>query len=493
MRIYEGTDTRSQDLLVGASLAIGMAIWAQRRRRLPLDDLPPHVHPIRFGSAVRPITAWEITPRTWRTVLQVVGWAAIAAYAYLWSHLSAPTAFLFRGGYFLVAVGVAVVIFTAVTNQLGSVARALGNPVFQYVGKISYGTYLWHFPLFAILSASRMHLIGYPLLAVRMGVTLLVATGSFYLVEEPVRRGRMRTLTEWRAWLVTSAAFLAVVAVTVAATLPTAADAAVSIPVPRGPQYSGSPVKVDIFGDSLAFTMGEALTVGHASTPYDVDMIGGADLGCGVVRSTEYSQTGTVYGTAPTCNADSPVDQQWPALWTANIAANRPDVSVLLAGRWEVTDALIDGRWLHIGEPAYDAVLKRSLEEAVRIGTSRGALMLLLTAPCFSSGEQPNGQPWPADSASRLADYNAMLRTVAAEHPDTVEVVDFGSQICPGGTFARNVDGIPVRQADGIHFVVSPVTGQWLASLVFPEAVRVGRLQQAGEGLNGQRLAPSPR
>ena len=33
MRIYEGTDTRAQDMLVGASLAIGMAIWAQYRRR----------------------------------------------------------------------------------------------------------------------------------------------------------------------------------------------------------------------------------------------------------------------------------------------------------------------------------------------------------------------------------------------------------------------------------------------------------------------------
>ena len=251
--------------------------------------------------------------------------------------------------------------------------------------------------------------------------------------------------------------------------------------------------KVDLFGDSLAFTMGESLVVAHAGGPYDVDMIGGANLGCGVVRSTEYTQTGTVFGTAPTCNADSPADQQWPALWTANIATNHPDVSVLLAGRWEVTDALIDGRWLHIGEPAYDAVLKQSLEEAVRIGTSKGALMILLTAPCFSSGEQDNGQPWPADSAARLADYNAMLHTVAAEHPQTVEVVDFGSQSCPGGTFARNVDGIPVRQSDGVHFVVSPVTGRWLASLVYPEAVRVGRLQQSGMGLNDQRLAASPR
>src|SRR5271163_2488842 len=32
MRLYEGTDTRCQDILVGATLAIGMALWAQHRR-----------------------------------------------------------------------------------------------------------------------------------------------------------------------------------------------------------------------------------------------------------------------------------------------------------------------------------------------------------------------------------------------------------------------------------------------------------------------------
>ena len=115
---------------------------------------------------------------------------------------------MFEGGYFLFALGVATVIFCAVTAQTASLSRALGNPVFRYVGKISYGTYLWHFPLFALLDSARLHLLGYPLLVVRIGVTLVVATASFYLVEEPIRRGRMRSLTEWKAWLMTSAACL---------------------------------------------------------------------------------------------------------------------------------------------------------------------------------------------------------------------------------------------------------------------------------------------
>jgi peptidoglycan/LPS O-acetylase OafA/YrhL len=493
MRIYEGTDTRSQDLLVGATLAVGMAIWAQHRPSLPDDHVPCRVRSLRWSARIKPIAAWEITPRWIRLALQVLGWTVAAAYAYLWSHLTAPTAFLFRGGYFLIAVGVAIVIFCAVTNQAGSLARALGNRFFQYVGKISYGAYLWHFPLFAVLDAGRMHLYGYPLLLLRIGVTLLVATASFYLVEEPIRRGRMRSLTEWRAWLVTTGAFLAVVFVTVLATLPTAAEAAtVVIPAPQGPQYAGPPVKVALFGDSTAFTAGWSISTNEAEVPYNVDFYSNGILGCGFMIVSDQIGHGVVTGPNGPCNAANPASQQWPAVWQADLARDQgTNVTMLMAGRWEVTDQVIDGRTMHIGQPAYDAILVRDLEQAVEIGTADGRYMILLTSPCFSSGEQPDGQPWPEDSTARVTIYDSLLRTVAAEHPADVEVDDFGAQVCPGGTFESTIDGIRIRLADGVHFPYETVDGQspapaarWLAWKLLPEAVRVGRLQMAGKPLS---------
>jgi len=493
MRIYEGTDTRSQDLLVGATLAVGMAIWAQHRPSLPDDHVPRRVRSLRWSARIKPIAAWEITPRWIRLALQVLGWTVAAAYAYLWSHLTAPTAFLFRGGYFLIAVGVAIVIFCAVTNQAGSLARALGNRFFQYVGKISYGAYLWHFPLFAVLDAGRMHLYGYPLLLLRIGVTLLVATASFYLVEEPIRRGRMRSLTEWRAWLVTTGAFLAVVFVTVLATLPTAAEAAtVVIPAPQGPQYAGPPVKVALFGDSTAFTAGWSISTNEAEVPYNVDFYSNGILGCGFMIVSDQIGHGVVTGPNGPCNAANPASQQWPAVWQADLARDQgTNVTMLMAGRWEVTDQVIDGRTMHIGQPAYDAILVRDLEQAVEIGTADGRYMILLTSPCFSSGEQPDGQPWPEDSTARVTIYDSLLRTVAAEHPADVEVDDFGAQVCPGGTFESTIDGIRIRLADGVHFPYETVDGQspapaarWLAWKLLPEAVRVGRLQMAGKPLS---------
>jgi peptidoglycan/LPS O-acetylase OafA/YrhL len=511
MRLYEGTDTRSQDILVGASLAIGMAIWAQRRIAVAEADpstdrparrerahpaagtagaFPPHPHRRdrhrRRGPGVVPIRAWEITSPRIRLILQILGWAAVGGGLYLWSHVTGTGGFLFQGGYFLFALGVALVIFCAITAQRGALAQALGNPVFRYIGKISYGAYLWHFPLFQLLSGERLHLYGNPLLTLRICATLLVATGSFYLVEQPIRQRRFLSFKEWRGWVVTSIAVLVVVAVTVAATVPSTAEAADTGKM-TGPQYTGPRVKIMIFGDSVAWRAGFAMLASQPQNTYDVNIDNGAIVGCGVLRSTRYRTHGVSNVMVPQCNTASPASAQWPAQWRTDLEQFKPNVVMLLAGRWEVSDRLIDGRWLHIGDPAFDADLKRSLEQAVQVGTSTGATMMLMTSPCFSSGEQDNGEPWPEDSLSRLAAYNAMVRQVAAEHPSTVELTDFGQDLCPGGIYTTSFNGVQLRDGDGVHIVPTAAAGQWLDTLLLPEAVRLGRLQ-----MTGQPLAPAP-
>src|SRR5207244_938157 len=57
------------------------------------------------------------------------------------------------------------------------------------LGLISYGVYLWHWPIYIVLDRSRVHLGGWPLLAVQIAVTLVVALASFRFVERPIRRG----------------------------------------------------------------------------------------------------------------------------------------------------------------------------------------------------------------------------------------------------------------------------------------------------------------
>ena len=80
------------------------------------------------------------------------------------------------------------------------------------------------------------------------------------------------------------------------------------------------------------------------------------------------------------------------------------------------------------------------------------AWVALATAPCFSSGEQPNGTSWPEDQPSRLAAYNTLIRTVASGMRPQAAVVDLDAMVCPAGKFVTTIDGTVVRAPDGVHY-----------------------------------------
>lgn len=512
-RIYEGTDTRSQDILVGAALAVGMALWAERRKQKPqrvpelgfgrvhpsggtvgLVPAPAHRRDVhrRRGRGNRPIEAWAVDSRWAHVGIDGAGWLCLAGLLALWARLDGPGGGLFSGGEFGVAVMVAVVIFAVVTTPSTTLARVLATPVLRYIGVISYGIYLWHFPLFTWMDASRLHLMGLPLLAVRLAATVALAAASYHLVELPIRQRRFFSWDEWRVWLATAGTVIGVGVVTLAAT-GTAAPAAATAPASRPvhTEAAGPPVKIAILGDSVAWRLGFSLLAGQSEQAYDVSIDNAAIVGCGVLASTQYRAGGKANPMVAACNSSSPADSQWPKRWSDAVATFRPDVVVVLAGRWEVMDRWIGGRWAHIGQPAVDQRVRSGLEQAVAVASATGAYVDLYTAPCFDSGEQPNGQLWPEDSPQRLARYNEIVRSVASEHPRTVQVVDFDDLVCPQGRFTTSVNGVDIRDADGVHIAPTAATGQWLAARLLPEAVATGRERQSGVALNA-RPASTP-
>jgi lysophospholipase L1-like esterase len=149
---------------------------------------------------------------------------------------------------------------------------------------------------------------------------------------------------------------------------------------------------------------------------------------------------------------------------------------MILAGRWEVVDRTYEGRWTNIEDPAYAAYVQQQLERAVAVAGSGGAHVVLLTAPCYDSGEQPDGDPWPEDSPARLAIYNRIVDEVAASSPGT-SLIDFNAMACPGGNYEEYMDGIQVREADGVHF--TEPGGNVFASTIWPEVVGWGTRQLA--------------
>ncbi len=193
-RIYYGTDTRLFDLMAGATLA--------------------------FLAASRPQPAQPS-----RRILHVIGPTAAAVLAVFWVTAGTPgglpTSFMFEGGFLICAALAALVVSDARLVEPGRFSRALAWPPLHFVGTISYGIYLWHWPVIVYVTGARTGLPTLPLDVVRVGVTLVLSTASYYLVERPIRLARPRGLVRW--WGAPLAGILSAVVIVVA-TIPAIAD-----------------------------------------------------------------------------------------------------------------------------------------------------------------------------------------------------------------------------------------------------------------------------
>jgi len=294
--VYYGTDTRAGALLVGCALA-ALLTGAPR-------------YPCRL--------------------LPIVSGLAVAGLAAAWATADGTDPWLYRGGLTLLAVAVAAVLAHLVTNPACVAARVLSTAPLVGLGRISYGVYLWHWPLFQLVDGDRTGLGGVALFAVRIGGTLAVALAGYHLVEKPVRRSRprWRTLGPALGTAAAAAAAVVVVATVVAAPaarlpvaaagsgpLPTAAATSAASAPPATPtgtasarpaRRPGTPVHVDVFGDSVANNLGESLpsTAGLRITDRAI-------VGCGIAPSGPVRFSGTVHPNECT---------GWDTIWRRAIA-----------------------------------------------------------------------------------------------------------------------------------------------------------------------------
>jgi peptidoglycan/LPS O-acetylase OafA/YrhL len=439
-RLYYGTDTHAQSLLVGTALAAALAM-----ARRPGDD---GFVPRLAGSRAR-------------RLLDVLGLVGLAGSAVLWARLGGATSLTYRGGFLLVACCAAAVVLAAACVGDGVTARVLAVAPLRWLGRISYGVYLWHFPIFQWLDAARTGAHGDALAGMRLLATLAVATTSWLVLERPILRGLPRLAGVVRrlprpASLASAAGAMAAVAGAVVAITATSATASSAVPaagvVPAAPPAGAAArTRVLVEGDSTALTLSMALSVDPWR--YGVVQQPDAVVDCGIAEGTAMREHGVVHAASPLCDPTrSAPAALWPAKWARDIAAFHPDVVVLLAGRWEVADRTYDGRWTDILDPTYAAYVEHQLAVADAVARAGGARLVALTAPCYSSGEQPDGSPWPEDDPARVAAYNKAVRRAAGADPAHMSVVDLFSMVCPGGTFHSVIGGVTVRAPDGIHF-----------------------------------------
>jgi len=376
----------------------------------------------------------------------------------------------------------------------------------------------------------RTHLAGYPLLGVRLVAIVSVATASAYLVELPIRRGR---LPRWWTPLAMPVAASLAVLTTFLATVEVSSVAAASVSVGHdalgtAPAHTvagvtstanagtantstantstartgSAPVKVLIVGDSMAGTLGVGF--GRVMAQYGVVAVNEGSPGCSVSMDQLVQVLWfTDPPGAPCVNGDPGA---LLAQWRAWVDEFNPDVVIYLA-RSEVLDQEVDSTWTHIGVPAFDSYLTNRFDQAVDVLSSRGAHVVLLTSPFYDTGVQPTGSPWPEDDPSRVDSDNQIIESMvhipgksshdsgssagsdgSGGHPgqsvfpgisgnSTVTVIDVGAWLSPGGHYSTTVDGVQARCGDGVHLTVAG--SEWLAKRILPFVSLLGRAHQA--------------
>jgi peptidoglycan/LPS O-acetylase OafA/YrhL len=155
-RAYDGTDTRAVELLVGvlASLALH-----QRGRAAAL---------VQRCSRLAPL-----------------GLCTIVAAAML---TTSRSALWHSGGFVVLATATVSVLACALATPNAATSRALSTRPLRAVGTISYGLYVYHWPVFVIATPRRVGLDGWALTVFEWGASLALATVSYVVVERPVRQ-----------------------------------------------------------------------------------------------------------------------------------------------------------------------------------------------------------------------------------------------------------------------------------------------------------------
>lgn len=432
-RVYFGTDTRAQALLVGAAAAALL---------------------VRDWPAV--LAGWSLIRSRWvkwvARILPVLGVVVLAEVV----HRATGSATEFRHGLLIVvAVAAAAVIVPTALDQDGPVARVLEVRPLVWLGVISYGVYLWHWPVFLVLNGERTGWAGYPLFAARCAATLGAAALSWWLIEQPVRRWRPVHVPVLRLAGAMAATAVAVTMVVVPQATRTgsgpmpdvSAAALVETVRPAPPAHAGPrPHTVAVFGDSIAWTIMRYLP----PTP-GISFLDRTTIGCGVVRGGPYRYSGRSLEQKPECDT-------WPERWSERIAHDRPDVVLLTIGRWETVDRMWRGDWTHIGDSDFDEYLEAELRRALEILGSSGARIVVTTEPFNRHGERSDGTLYPEDQPSRVRRWNTMLRTVVADLPN-VDVLDLNAKLAPNGTYTAKINGVLVR-SDGVH--PTPNAVKWM-------------------------------
>jgi hypothetical protein len=367
--------------------------------------------------------------RRTRWALDAAGVVALAGTALAWARLDGASYVLYRGGFWLTELLALVLIACAMEGRASLVARLLGVRPLRLLGVVSYGAYLWHWPVHLYLTSARARIHGPLLEVVRLAATLGIATLSYRYLEKPIRERRI-ALTRPVGLLAASAVGLVLVLAGATFARPAEGRPGPLVAAPRG----NAPVRIRIavHGDSTANSLGWVMvTVGD---PAVAVVMHGHD-GFSLVRDA-------------------------PPAWPANDA----DVTVVFLGGAFLHGIDYNRAWRNACHPEWDRRFERGLEQWLAAASDRARQLWVATVPYpLEQFDTPEYRAW-------VDCINRSIRSVTAAHPG-VRLFELAELLCPGGVCRRD-SSEGVLRPDGVHY--DPGTARELGAAII-RALERGR------------------
>ena len=446
-RVYFGTDTRLFDLMAGATIA--------------------------FIAAARP----QPNARARRT-LHVAAPVAGAALLVFWVtagytsgvRAGVPTNLMFEGGFLVCAALAGVVVADARLAEAGRLGRALAWGPLHFIGTISYGIYLWHWPVIVYLNGARTGLSAWPLDLLRVAVTLALSTASYYLVERPIRLAHLKGWV--RYWGAPLAGVLSAVLIVVA-TFPAVADPATVARTSRipAPTHNGSGSGSGS-GATAAAVPGAGGLEGQAPihlavAPSPADPLRIMVLGDSVMHDASFGITAALEATDESTVASRTIDgfglenaTNWRTSLPMLIAQTRPQL-IVASWSWDQFGPTTPNA-LH--QPAaYTALLKSAV--SVMLAPGNGVEGVIFTEFPQSGQQTASNGDQLAYNAERRAGtiaWNNIAKNMAAAFPGRVMYFPLADSVLLHGAFspwlppvgdahAPTADWLRVRRLDKVH------------------------------------------
>ena len=421
-RIYYGTDTRAVELLVGAAMACFLSPRLER---------------------------WATGARRWWSPVLVL---PLVAFIWFSRIIDGQSAWLYTG--LLGSFALLNVVFVIGAMTPGPMRWLMSLPPLTLMGRMSYGIYLIHWPVYVWLDEERVGWSGVALLAVRWIVIFALAAVLYNTIEKPIRS---RTILKGNIPAgITAVASLAAVIVApllvlkspssaisteqeVLSTIapssttvepPTSVATGVTTTTQPGPVDRGKPFNALVIGDSSAENIARALAAGSRG---DIGVISGGVLGCPLPKvSLVYRRVDENQKTDYCPDNVERVRENLTAIDAVLIVAS-------VANQWDY-DPIDGGPKVEVGSDQYAANLDRFIEQVGDVVASRGVQVIVLESPVVRDDPVMNGDTPAASTA-----WNAVM-DAWDERYQWVTVVRYGDLLAPPDS-----DEGRAQRPDGTH------------------------------------------